>query len=71
MGLDIRLPIGGMFSLIGLLLVIAGLNNSAEELKRSLGMNVNLWWGGFLILFGALMLIAAFRAKKEETDTKK
>jgi len=68
MGLDIRLPIGYMFSLVGILLAIAGFNGSEEALKRSLGININLYWGLFLILFGAFMLIMAFRAKKAARD---
>jgi len=40
MGLDIRLPIGLMFSLIGALLVITGLLNGADA--RSLNININL-----------------------------
>lgn len=65
MGLDIRLPIGLMFTLVGLLLVIAGfVYTDADTLKRSLDINVNLWWGIGLIVFGGLMLIFALRAAK-------
>jgi protein-S-isoprenylcysteine O-methyltransferase Ste14 len=65
MGLDIRLPIGLMFTLVGLLLVIAGfVYTDAETLKRSLDINVNLWWGVLLIVFGGLMLFFALRAAK-------
>ena len=62
MGLDIRLPIGLMFSLIGALLVITGLLNGADA--RSLNININLWWGSVLFVFGALMLLGAARGKK-------
>ena len=65
MGLDIRLPIGLMFTLVGLLLVIAGfVYTDAETLKRSLDINVNLWWGVLLIIFGGSMLFFALRAAK-------
>ncbi len=64
MGLDIRLPIGLMFTLIGLLLTGAGLTAKAATLKRSLDININLYWGIFLILFGVFMLVMAARAKK-------
>lgn len=68
MGLDIRFPIGYMFSLLGALLTVSGLINSdASILKRSLGHNVNLYWGLFLIVFGAAMLVLAFRAKKNDS----
>ena len=65
MGLDIRFPIGLMFTLVGLLLVIAGfVYTDAETLKRSLDINVNLWWGVLLMVFGAGMLFFALRAAK-------
>ena len=70
MGLDIRLPIGYMFSLVGALLVIAGLTSGKIPLKHSPNVNINLYWGLFLIAFGAFMLIAAFRAKKAEKSGK-
>jgi hypothetical protein len=56
MGLDIRLPIGLMFSAIGLLLIGFGLLTPVEVYQRSLSINVNLWWGGVLLLFGLLMV---------------
>jgi len=62
MGLDIRWPIGLMFSLIGTLLVITGLTNGPDE--RSLGININLRWGFVLLAFGAFMLIMAWRGSK-------
>jgi hypothetical protein len=66
MGLDIRYPIGLMFSLVGLLMAGYGLFTSGETkmYERSLGLNVNLWWGLCLLVFGGLMLAAAIRAKK-------
>ena len=58
MGLDIRLPIGMMFSLLGALLVIYGLATGSDPdlYKSSLDLNINLWWGLVLFLFGAVML---------------
>ncbi len=69
MGLDIRLPIGLMFTLIGLLLTGAGFTTSSDSLKRSLNININLYWGLFLVLFGVVMLVMASRAKKAGEDT--
>ena len=65
MGLDIRLPIGLMFSLLGAILVIYGLatGSDTELYKSSLDTNINLWWGGVLFLFGAIMLFFALRAR--------
>ena len=56
MNLDIRLPIGMLFSLLGLILVGYGLAGDASIYERSLGQNVNLWWGLVLVAFGAVFL---------------
>jgi hypothetical protein len=66
MGLDLRWPIGLMFSIIGALLTIAGLMSGSNEetLKRSLDININLIWGLVLLVFGAFMLLMAWRGSK-------
>jgi hypothetical protein len=58
MGLDIRLPIGGMFAIVGLLLAIYGLitASDAQMYTRSLFININLWWGVAMLAFGLVML---------------
>ena len=58
MQLDVRLPIGVMFLIIGVILCVYGLItwSDAALYQRSLGHNVNLWWGLFLVAFGAVML---------------
>lgn len=62
MGLDIRIPIGSMFAIIGALLAGYGIftNGNAEMYKRSLSLNINLYWGLFLFAFGAIMLICVW-----------
>lgn len=67
MGLDIRWPIGLMFTLIGALLVIFGLatGSNAELYHRSLDRNVNLWWGLVLLVFGGWMLTMAWRGSRK------
>jgi hypothetical protein len=62
MGLDIRWPIGLMFTLIGALLVAYGAANRADSL--SLDININLIWGVVLLVFGVLMLLGAVRGGK-------
>jgi multisubunit Na+/H+ antiporter MnhG subunit len=59
MGLDIRIPIGAMFALLGALLTVYGLISDPGIYTRSLGMNVNLWWGIILLVFGIIMLVLA------------
>lgn len=56
MHIDIRLPIGLLFSVIGVLLVLFGALSDPALYTRSLGININLWWGGAMLLFGAFML---------------
>ena len=64
MNLDLRLPIGLMFSIVGALLTVFGLVSDDAIYARSLGINVNLWWGLVLMVFGLLMLGFAIRAAK-------
>ena len=72
MGLDLRLPIGMLFSLVGLMMAGYGLvtGSNSELYKRSLDININLWWGLFLLVFGVLMLVSALRARKSDGDNK-
>ena len=67
MHLDIRLPMGLMFAIIGAILLIYGLATASDPslYNPSLGINVNLWWGLVMLLFGGVMLFLArhsFRA---------
>ena len=63
MGLDIRLPIGLLFSTLGALLVGFGAFSNKGIYERSLGINVNLAWGAVLLAFGIIMLIIGRRRK--------
>jgi hypothetical protein len=64
MQLDVRLPIGVMFAIIGLVLTVYGLITWSDKAmyERSLGYNINFWWGLFLAIFGGAMLLLARRA---------
>ena len=66
MGLDIKLPIGMMFSIIGLLLTIFGLftTSDTEMYTRSLHVNINLWIGACMLVFGVIMLFFVKWQKK-------
>jgi hypothetical protein len=72
MSLDIRIPIGLMFGVIGLILIVfgiisdpnVGLVSEGGIYERSLGINVNLIWGWLLLGFAALMLRLAYRARR-------
>ena len=58
-GLDIRAPIGGLFTLLGLMLAGYGLVGSE---RAASGTNVNLWWGVVMVLFGLIMLFLSRRS---------
>ena len=65
MNLDLRLPIGLMFSIFGAMLTVYGFVSGDAIYSRSLGINVNLWWGLVLLVFGGVMLAFAIRARKK------
>jgi len=63
-GIDIRLPIGLVFSLVGILLTAFGVASNNAIYQRSLGINVNLYWGLVLLAFGVLMVALGRRGKR-------
>ena len=67
MSFDVRLPIGLMFSVYGLLLTGYGLLSDPAIYQRSLGINLNLWWGLVLFGFGAVMLFLARRKQPPQS----
>jgi hypothetical protein len=64
MGLDIRTPIGLMFSVFGVILTIYGLLSNPAIYGRSLGINVNLVWGLALLVFGITTLLLGMRRSR-------
>lgn len=69
MKLDLRLPIGLMFSAFGVMLTIFGLVSDSSIYQRSLGVNVNLWWGLVLLVFGLVMLAYGIRGERRRRAT--
>ena len=69
MGIDVRIPIGLLFSLVGLILVIFGAVSDHAIYERSLGINVNLGWGLVLLAFGIVMLLLGRRGSRSATAT--
>lgn len=63
---DIRIPIGLMFTIIGVIISIMGLVTISDTVmyQKSMGINVNLFMGALMLLFGFIMLFFAFRKKK-------
>ena len=77
MQLDIRLPIGLMFALLGALLVGFGFVADKNVYQKSLGINVNAWWGLVMLIFGVIMFLlgrrgtASARLTEESPEGKK
>jgi hypothetical protein len=67
MGFDIRMPIGMLFTLFGILLIGYGAatNGSAMYAEHSLGVNMNVWWGTALLAFGLVMLALTQLRRKQ------
>jgi hypothetical protein len=64
MNLDIRVPIGLLFTLLGVVLCGWGLVSDSAIYQRSLGINVNLNWGSAMLAFGAAMLYYGWKASR-------
>lgn len=65
MNFDLRLPIGILFTLFGLILTGFGLFTNGNEIyTKSLGHNINISWGIVQLVFGGIMLFLAIRGRK-------
>ncbi len=67
---DIRIPIGLMFSILGVLITTYGFFtfSNPEMYIKSLGINVNIIMGIIMLVFGLVML---FFARKSKVQSKK
>jgi len=66
MNLDLRIPMGLMFTLVGLILVVKGLATQGSTIyMRSLDINVNLDWGLVLLVFGVTMFLLGRRGQRK------
>ncbi len=71
---DLRLLIGGLFVVYGVLLIIYSFFDSAAEIAKSAGIHLNLWLGIVMLVVGALFIVwARLQPQKpaahEEADT--
>ena len=66
MSLDLRIPMGLMFTLTGMILTGFGwaTRDRADLYAKSLGIDANLWWGLVLLVFGLTMLILGRRSQR-------
>ena len=65
MNLDLRVPVGLMFSIFGFILLVVGLVGGPALTEKSLGVNINLWWGLVMLVFGGLMLAMSRMGRKD------
>ena len=66
MRLDLRYPIGLLFSIFGVIITAYGVFSDKAIYQKSLGMDVNLWWGLICLGFGLTMLSFAVRASERK-----
>ena len=73
---DVRLVIGGLFVIYGVIVTGIGLFDSPAELAKAQGVHINIWMGLAMLVFGLLMLLwlrlsppEALPEPGDETDT--
>ncbi len=67
MGLDIRIPLGLIFLIIGGLMSLYGLITRHSAIyDKSLGINLNLTWGAVMFVFGLIMFLVGKRQKWQD-----
>jgi hypothetical protein len=68
MGLDIRIPLGLVFLIIGGIMAVFGVYTHGDTAlyEKSLGVNINLIWGGLMFVFGAIMFFFGRRQKWQD-----
>jgi hypothetical protein len=68
MGLDIRIPLGLIFLIIGGLMSVFGFFTRADSAlyQKSLGFDLNLTWGLVMFVFGAIMFFVGRRQKWQD-----
>jgi hypothetical protein len=53
---DLRVMIGGLFLLYGVMLTVAGLFTSPRDLAKASHININLWMGIGMLIVGVIFL---------------
>ena len=67
MGLDIRIPLGLIFLIIGGVMTFYGLLTRHSAIyEKSLDINLNLGWGLLMFLFGLVMFVVGRRQKWQD-----
>jgi hypothetical protein len=65
MDLDLRVPMGMLFTIVGAIMSIYGFFTRGSAIyERSDGMNINLIWGLVMLVFGIAMYTLGRRSDK-------
>jgi multisubunit Na+/H+ antiporter MnhG subunit len=65
MNLDLRIPMGLLFTLVGAILTLFGFFTRGSVIyEHSSGMDINLIWGVVMLVFGIIMYSLGRRADK-------
>ncbi len=71
---DIRLLIGGLFTVYGVMLIVAGFFTSDSARRKASGININLWLGIGMLVVGLLFLLwrqlAPLRVQPNPTENR-
>ncbi len=65
MPFDLRLPLGLIFGLYGLILISVGLFGGPGVLVPAMNINMDLWWGIVLLVF-ALAMLASWKFQRRK-----
>lgn len=66
MNLDLRIPMGLLFTLVGVILTLYGWATRGSALyARADNLDVNLGWGLVLLVFGAVMFLLGRSAERK------
>ena len=73
---DVRLVIGGLFVIYGIIVTLVGLFDTSADLEKAQGVRINIWMGLAMLVFGLLVLLwlrlsppEALPEPGDETDT--
>jgi multisubunit Na+/H+ antiporter MnhG subunit len=70
MSLDLRIPLGLLFLIVGVMLSIYGVVTRGSDIyQRSAGMDINLIWGLVMLVFGlAMFLLGRYSDKHRKPE---
>lgn len=68
---DIRIPIGALFALFGIILTLYGVFTWSDTKMYAVSEEIviNFWWGLVMTIFGAAMLYFGLRSTRRTTRT--